>query len=362
MTYKKCINNIPGTALYSAGGQKAAAFLQSEGVMKSKFLIFAILLFGTGCAADAADVLRPIDIKEWPISYGGRTRDPFAASASQIWFVGQSGDYLARLDAASGKLMRHDLPDAPGPHNLVVGADGIVWYSGNQTGYIGRFDPKTWLTEKIPMPGGHVEDPHTLTFDRSEKHIWFTAQWSNVAGRLNVASRKVDLIAVPSGNARPYGIIVAANGTPWIALLGTDKLASIDPRTLKLTEHAIAPGARPRRLDAGNQGRIYYSDYRRGYLGRFDPKTGKTDEWKLPGGRGARPYALVVGGAMVWLVETGPSPNRFVGFDPAKDAVTSITPIPSGAGSVRHMHYHKGSGAIWFGTDENTIGRALVGK
>lgn len=331
--------------------------------MKAKYLIVALVLFGAGCAADAADALNPIDIKEWPISYGGRSRDPFAASATDIWFVGQSGDYLARLDAATGKLTRHGLADEPGPHNLIVGADGIVWYSGNQAGYIGRFDPKGGRIEKIPMPRDRAEDPHTLVMDKSEKHIWFTAQWANVAGRLTIATRKMDLIPVPSGNARPYGITVAPDGTPWIALLGTNKLASIDPQSLKLTEHKIAPGARPRRLEAGKEGRIYYSDYRRGFLGRFDPNTGKTDEWKLPGGRRARPYALAVDAAgVVWLVETGPSPNRFVGFDPKKGAITSITPIPSGAGSVRHMHYHAPSGAIWFGTDENTIGRALVGK
>ena len=79
--------------------------------------------------------------------------------------------------------------------------------------------------------------------------------------------------------------------------------------------------------------------------------------------RGARPYAMAVDAAgKVWLVETGPSLNRFVGFDPKKGAITAITPIPSGAGSVRHMHYHRGSGVIWFGTDENIIGRAFAGK
>ena len=35
----------------------------------------------------------------------------------------------------------------------------------------------------------------------------------------------------------------------------------------------------------------------------------------------------------IWVVETGPSPNTFVGFDPTKNTIISITPIPSGAGS-----------------------------
>ena len=60
--------------------------------------------------------------------------------------------------------------------------------------------------------------------------------------------------------------------------------------------------------------------------------------------------------------ETGVDPNTFVGFDPAQNRFTSITPIPSGGGSVRHMHYHKATDTVWFGTDEDTIGRAFVGQ
>ena len=141
--------------------------------MNYKFLILAALLFGSGCA-EAADALNPVDIKEWTVSYGGRSRDPFAASANSVWFVGQAGHYLARLDAATGQFTRTNLPDNPGPHNLIVGADGIVWYSGNQAGYIGRYDPKTGGIENIHRlqtgpgqpahgaPRRHGADEHTI--------------------------------------------------------------------------------------------------------------------------------------------------------------------------------------------------------
>ncbi|MDP6260200.1 MAG: hypothetical protein QGH63_14060 [Rhodospirillales bacterium] len=39
-----------------------------------------------------------------------------------------------------------------------------------------------------------------------------------------------------------------------------------------------------------------------------------------------------------------------------------ITPIPSGAGIVRDMHYYAATGTVWFDTDEDTIGRAIVGN
>jgi virginiamycin B lyase len=60
----------------------------------------------------------------------------------------------------------------------------------------------------------------------------------------------------------------------------------------------------------------------------------------------------------IWFVETGPRPNRFVGFDTGTETFISETDIPSGGGSVRHMYYHQPTQSIWFGTDSNMLGRA----
>ena len=325
-------------------------------------LLLAAMPFLALCA-QAAEPRNPVDIREWEVPYGGHPRDPAVRDAEDVWFVGQRGHYVARLAPKSGAFRRYDLPDNAGPHNVIVGSDGIAWYAGNLKGYIGRIDPGTGAVEKIPMPDGAARDPHTLIFDRGEKNIWFTVQGSNFVGRMRLSDRKMDLIPVPTSRARPYGITIAPDGTPWVALFGTNKLASLDPETLALSEHALPEGSRPRRLVAATDGRIYYVDYRRGYLGRLDPKNGKIKEWAMPSGGGARPYGMTIDHRdRVWFVESGASPNNFVGFDTAAEAFVSITPIPSGGGSVRHMDFHAATRTVWFGTDAGTIGRALVGE
>ena len=314
--------------------------------------------------AGAADTVNPVEIEEWTVPYeSSRPRDPDAVSPDEVWFVGQRGDYLARLDPKTGEFFRRDLEDNAGPHNLIVGADGAVWYAGNLQGYIGRYDPTADTIERIVMPDDDARDPHTLIFDAGERHIWFTVQGGNFVGRLRVADRAVDLIAVPTRNARPYGIVMAPNGTAWIALFGTAKLASVDPDTLALTEHALPdPDARPRRIGLTSDGQVYYVDHARGRLGHLDPASGAVREWAMPSGGRSRPYGMAVdGGDRIWFVESGASPNTFVGFDPASERFFSVTPIPSGGGSVRHMDYHAETQTVWFGTDRNTIGRALVG-
>lgn len=329
--------------------------------MRSPFAI--LLALAATMPALAAEPLNPVDIREWPVPYEeGRPRDPFAVSPSEVWFVGQRNSYLARLDPGTGEFVRRQLDDAAGPHNLIVGPDGAVWYAGNRKGYVGRYDPRSGEIEKIAMPREDARDPHTLIFDADQSHIWFTLQGSNMIGRLTLADRKVDLIEVPTPNARPYGIKAAPDGTIWAVLFGTNKLASVDPATLALTEHDLPdPATRPRRLEIASTGQIYYVDYARGYLGRFDPASGAIDEWALPSGANSRPYGTAMDSRdRIWIDESGVSPNLLVGFDPASESFFSITPIPSGGGTLRHMHYHRPSGTIWFGADTGTIGRAVV--
>ncbi len=83
------------------------------------------------------------------------------------------------------------------------------------------------------MPDDTARDPHTLVFSgRSE--IWFTMQWSNYVARLNKRNGNVDLVPMLTEKARPYGIRMDSRGHPWIALLGTNGLATVDPKTMVL--------------------------------------------------------------------------------------------------------------------------------
>ena len=50
------------------------------------------------------------------------------------------------------------------------------------------------------------------------------------------AALSPEVVRVPTENARPYGIRIAPDGTPWIVLFGTNRLASVDPKTLAVEE------------------------------------------------------------------------------------------------------------------------------
>ncbi len=315
------------------------------------------------CVSGQAETQGQVQITEWTVPWEKtRPRDPFVDANGKVWFVGQSGNYIAHLDPASGKFTRFEIEAGTHPHNLIVDEAGKVWFAGNRNATIGALDGSTGKSTIYPMPDGSPRDPHTMIFD-SKGNIWFTAQGGNAVGHLDTKSGKVRAVNVATKNARPYGIVMDKNDRPWFIQVGTNKVATIDPAPLTITDYTLPnERTRARRLEVTSDGTIWYGDYTRGMLGRFDPATGTAIEWPMPSGARSLPYAMALDDRnRVWLVETGVQPNRLVAFDTKSETWISNTPIAESGGlTVRHMVFHAPTRTLWFGTDANTIARAKV--
>jgi virginiamycin B lyase len=207
-----------------------------------------------------------VDLREWPVDRGGRTRDPYVAPDGKVWFVGQQGNYIGNIDPATGTPRYYEIEAGTNPHTLIVGSDGIVWYAGNRNGRIGRLDPANG--EIRTFPTGEARDPHTMVFD-GNGHIWFTSQGSNRIGRLNMETGDVRLVTPWETPSNPYGIVLDDEGNVWAMLLRTNKVVRIDPETFEMTHFDQAsPESRGRRLAWTKDNKIWYVDEARGYLAR----------------------------------------------------------------------------------------------
>ena len=132
-------------------------------------------------------------------------------------------------------------------------------------------------------------------------------------------------------------MIVSSNGVPFFVEFGTNKIASIDPGTMAIREYTLTnEDTRPRRVAIDNDDVLWYSDYSRGYLGRFDPKTGEAREWPSPSGPKSQPYAITFSNGAIWYVESATKPNALVRFDPKTEKFQTWK-IPGGGAVVRNM-------------------------
>jgi virginiamycin B lyase len=281
-----------------------------------------------------------IAFKEWQVpTLGQRSRDPVQAADGSIWWAGQWGNLIGRIDPATGEMTEYPLPDGAMPHSVTLDQAGDVWYTGNKNGTVGKLDPDTGEITVYEMPDPAAKDPHTAVFDQ-HGILWFTLQQSNMVGRLDPESGEVKLVTMPMPDAKPYGIKIDAEGVPWVACNGSNCLVRVDPATMVLTETLLPiPETTVRRLDIAADGMIWYVNSSQGRLGRFDPKTGAIEEWPSPSGPDSHPYAIAVVDGIVWYNESGKRPDALVRFDPKTETFQSW-PIPSGgvyAGIVRHM-------------------------
>ena len=271
-----------------------------------------------------------IDTKAWKtIKLGQRARDPVEAPDGMIWYVGQWGNVIGRIDPNTNKVQEWDLPEASFPHSVVIDTTGGVWFLGNGNGTIGKFDPASGESTVFKMPVPEARDPHTGAFDK-DGVFWFSLQQSDMIGRFDPATGETKLVKTKK-NAKPYGVKITSDGTPWVACNGSACLYRVDRKTMELTEIKLPlPGTTVRRIDIAPDGRIWYVNSGKGRLGVIDPETGKIVEWDSPSGPDSHPYGINVMDGIIWYNESGVRPDVLVRFDPKTQKFQSF-PIKSGA-------------------------------
>ena len=326
----------------------------------------------------SAQVGAPVANNEWevpnlsgnaprnPGTHPDRPRDPYVAPDGSVFFVGQAGNYIARLDPKSGEFKKFEIDPGTNPHTLIIDPQGMVWYAGNRNAMIGKLDPRTGEITRYKMTDSTVRDPHTMVFDK-DGNIWFTNQQSHAVGHLNTKTGALRYVRTsePGTRSNPYGIVLDSKGHPWFDLFAQNKIGTIDPATMQLKVFTLPQErSRPRRIAITSDDIIWYGDYSLGFLGRLDPKTGKIDEIPMPGGGGSLPYGMASDDQdRIWVSENTQNGTRLLGYDPkTKKFFATINIGKQANNTIRHMYFDKKTGLLWYGTDQGTIGRAEVSK
>lgn len=321
-------------------------------------------------------------LREWafggPLNY---VHDIEQSADGKIYGVDMSDDRLWILDRATNKIDSISLPPnglplggdfagavAPlgtfashhGPHSVVRGPDQKLYMTCSLSAEICIFDPRTKKMEFIDI-GRDAVYPHTLRFDKAGV-LWFTLALSNQIGRMDIHSKKIMLIDLPSngiwrwmsdamlpsvlkvaswfgkkdmqvalshhkitGEGRsilnlPYGIdINPIDGSIWYSKLYSGYIGRIDPKTLEVKEFKT-PYTSPRRLRFDQSGILWIPSFDTGMLMKFDSARQKfVKSYKLPTlakNEYETPYALAVHpkSQQIWIASN--LSDRILRFDP----------------------------------------------
>ena len=249
-------------------------------------------------------------------------------------------------------ITEYDLPrETIQPHDVVIDADGIAWYSSFGEQFLGRLDPKTGKASEYPVPMhkpgfptgflglrtdkagdlwlGNMYQATMVKFDRkSERFKYFplppeqnidaaqvnmvSPQSSHVDGkvwsqnngfagvhRLDLATGQIETWEpfkdAPKGEPHNiYDVVPDSKNNVYFTDFRQKHIGRIDAKTGEIKLFAIltpSPALRRGQMDA--QDRLWFGEYRGDKIGMFDTKTEKFTEWAMPT-RWTNPYDVTL--------------------------------------------------------------------
>jgi streptogramin lyase len=248
----------------------------------------------------------------------------------------------------------YDLPrETISPHDVIVDAQGIAWYSSFGEQNLGRLDPKTGAVREFAVKTfkerfptgllglradregnlwlGNMYQATIARFDRkSEKFTYWqlppeqnidaaqvnmaSPQFAHVDGkvwmqnngfagvhRLDVASGRIEtwepFKSAPKGEPHNiYDVIPDSHNNAWFTDFRHRQIGRIDAKTgeLKLFQIPVENrAAAPRRGMMDAQDRLWFALYRDDRVGMLDTSSGKFTIWQMPT-RWASPYDVAL--------------------------------------------------------------------
>src|SRR5262244_511931 len=246
----------------------------------------------------------------------------------------------------TGRAMRviyteYGLPrETISPHDVIVDADGIVWYSSFGEQNLGRLDPKSGQVTEYPIPEhkpgfptgglglradndgnlwlGNMYQATIIKFDRKAESFQFwtlppeqnidaaqvnmvSPQSSHVDGkvwtqnngfagvhRLDVATGKIETWEPfknsPQGEAHNiYDVIPDSKNNAYFTDFRHRHIGRIDAKTGEVKLYAApTPASAPRRGTMDANDRLWFAEYRANRVAVFDTKREEFKEWVMP--------------------------------------------------------------------------------
>src|SRR5712671_3869530 len=181
------------------------------------------------------------------------------------------------------------------PHDVVVDAQGNVWYSDFGELFISKFDPKTLKLTEFPVTKFKSEAPVgnlSLEFDKNGT-LWFDTMYQGSLGNLDPKTEEIKWYPLaPEYNdyrvqLNFVGLRHDVDGKVWTKSVGTQDIYRLDLATNKwerfqpLNDLAVRP-ASIYQVISDSQNNLWMAEFQRGHVGKIDAKTGKVSWYPLP--------------------------------------------------------------------------------
>ena len=281
-----------------------------------------------------------------------------------VWYSDFAAQFVGELDAKTGKVTDYATPvlkpeQPKGGLDLEFDPDGNLWLSMMYQAGIARIDRKTKAVQAFGIPT-QWQSPSTQASMVTPTHmnvdgkVWTNNQEDHSSLRLDVATGQWENLGEAKDKSgrqvSGYGMPTDLENNLYLLEFGGTSIGQRNARTGEVTIWKTPfAGSRPRRGRVDGQNHLWFAEYGGNGIGMFDPATQKIREWQLPTPWSA-PYDVVPAkNGEVW---TGSMLNDQVArLDPRTDQIVEyLLPRPT---NIRRVFVDE-SGArptLWVGSN-----------
>ena len=287
-----------------------------------------------------------------------------ADSLGRLWFTEKVGKKLSMYDPEKKAFASFSLPASWGNlgfSQVTVGPDDVLWFTvnrwaegGEEPYLLGRFEPKEGYFTRLNVPNKAI--PQELMVD-AQGAIWFFAANKNHLYRIDPKSFALKGYPVPTANGHPRSLAASRDGHIWFVEANTNKIGEFIPEKEAFQEYDVLTSfSNPGRLSIDQQGRIWFVQVTANRIGVFTPERKRFDEVIIPT-PGSAPVALSHDDkGNVWFIEY--KGNKVGVFSP-ETAIFREFDIPTYGALPSEMVLDRKRGTLWFtqsATDAKRLG------
>ena len=233
--------------------------------------------------------------------------DAIVDAKGMIWYSAFGDQKIGRVDPATGAVKEFDIaiskPDYPtGVLALRTDREGKLWLGNMYQASIARFDPATeTFRHFVPPEKDNLSSTQLNQVAAGNSHVdgkvW--AQNSGFAGvhRFDIATGEGQTWAPFAESKEPhniYDVISDSHNNAFFTDFRQNHIGRIDAKTGEVRLYETpTKGSSPRRGSMDAQDRLWFGEYRGHNIGMLDTKTGVMKEWTVPTPFSA-PYDVVL--------------------------------------------------------------------
>jgi len=224
----------------------------------------------------------------FPLPPGSKPLNLLAAQGA-IWFTAARGDYLGRLDPATGHVDAFEVGVGTYPADLVVGPNGNIWFTQMMADQLAELVVTSTVDYAVNVYADTFLSqgrPYGIAVTRGSIYLAQTANDLVSVFTPPGSWLHMPLSGFPETLDEPYGLAVDNQGLVWGTERAGDAVTSFNVGTFPIIARrkVSPPGGQPTGIAVDPNNEIWFTQRAAGQIGRLNPR--------LPAGQRLSYYPL----------------------------------------------------------------------